>query len=85
MNRPKQKLALISIISIWVLSALLLIVATNAYAQNRPQSTNLYSQVQLFSEVLYKLKQYYVTDLNDEELIKAAIDGMLSSTDPHTT
>ena len=85
MNRPKQKLALISIISIWVLSALLLVVATNAYAQNRPQSTNLYSQVQLFSEVLYKLKQYYVTDLNDEELIKAAIEGMLSSTDPHTT
>ncbi|HNQ39660.1 MAG: S41 family peptidase [Candidatus Cloacimonas sp.] len=85
MNRPKQKLALISIISIWVLSALLLVVATNAYAQNRPQSTNLYSQVQLFSEVLYKLKQYYVTDLNDEELIKAAIEGMLSSTDPHTS
>ena len=85
MIKPKQKLALISIISIWVLSALLLIVATNAYAQNRPQSTNLYSQVQLFSEVLYKLKQYYVTDLNDEELIKAAIEGMLGSTDPHTT
>ncbi|MEN6445492.1 MAG: S41 family peptidase [Candidatus Cloacimonas sp.] len=85
MIKPKQKLALISIVSIWVLSALLLIVATNAYAQNRPQSTNLYSQVQLFSEVLYKLKQYYVTDLKDEELIKAAIDGMLGSTDPHTT
>ncbi|MDY0152539.1 MAG: S41 family peptidase [Candidatus Cloacimonas sp.] len=84
MIRPKQKLALISIVSIWVLSALLLTVATNAYAQNRPQSTNLYSQVQLFSEVLQKLKQSYVTDLSDEELIKAAIVGMLGSTDPHT-
>jgi len=84
MIRPKQKLALISIISIWALSALLLVVATNAYAQSRPQSTNLYSQVQLFSEVLQKLKQFYVTDLSDEELIKAAIQGMLGSTDPHT-
>ncbi len=84
MIRPKQKLALISIISIWVFSALLLVMATNAYAQNRPQSTNLYSQVQLFSEVLQKLKQFYVTDLSDEELIKAAIQGMLGSTDPHT-
>ncbi|MDD4309302.1 MAG: S41 family peptidase [Candidatus Cloacimonetes bacterium] len=85
MIRPKQKLALISIISIWALSALLLTVATNAYAQNRPQSANLYSQIQLFSEVLQKLKQSYVTELSDEELIKAAIVGMLGSTDPHTT
>jgi carboxyl-terminal processing protease len=84
MIKPKQKLALISIVSIWVLGALLLTVATNAYAQSRPQSTNLYSQVQLFSEVLQKLKQSYVTDLSDEELIKAAIIGMLGSTDPHT-
>jgi carboxyl-terminal processing protease len=85
MIKPKQKLALISIISIWVLSAIMLVVATDAYAQNRSQGTNLYSQVQLFSEVLQKLKQYYVTDLSDEELIKAAIEGMLGSTDPHTT
>ncbi|MDD2228438.1 MAG: S41 family peptidase [Candidatus Cloacimonetes bacterium] len=85
MIRPKQKLALLSIISIWVLGTILLTVATNAYAQNLPQSTNLYSQIQLFSEVLQKLKQNYVTDLSDEELIKAAIVGMLGSTDPHTT
>ena len=85
MIKPKQKLALISIISIWVLSAIMLVMATNAYAQNKPQSTNLYSQIQLFSEVLQKLKQYYVTDLSDEELIKSAIVGMLGSTDPHTT
>ncbi|MDD3235665.1 MAG: S41 family peptidase, partial [Candidatus Cloacimonetes bacterium] len=85
MIRPKQKLALLSIISIWVLGTLLLTVATKSYAQNQPQSTNLYSQIQLFSEVLQKLKQNYVTDLSDEELIKAAIVGMLGSTDPHTT
>lgn len=84
MIRPNQKYALISIISIWVLSALLLFVATNAYAQTKPNSSNLYSQIQLFSEVLQKLKQYYVTDLSDEELIQAAIEGMLGSTDPHT-
>lgn len=74
-----------SIISIWVLGTLLLTVATSAFAQNTSQGTNLYSQIQLFSEVLQKLKQNYVTDLSDEELIKAAIVGMLGSTDPHTT
>ena len=85
MIKPKQKLALISIISIWLLSALLLTVATSAYAQSRPQNSNLYSQIQLFSEVLQKLKQSYVTELSDEELIKAAIIGMVGTTDPHTT
>jgi carboxyl-terminal processing protease len=84
MIKPKQKLALLSIISIWVLGAVLLTVSTEAFAQNKPQSSNIYSQIQLFSEVLQKLKQYYVTDLSDEELIKAAIEGMLGSTDPHT-
>jgi len=84
MIRPKQKLALISIISIWLLSAVLLVAATNAYAQNTDPNANLYSQIQTFSEVLQKLKKYYVKDLNDEELIKAAIVGMLGSTDPHT-
>ena len=85
MIKPKQKLALFSILSIWVLSTILLTVATSAFAQNQSQGTNLYSQIQLFSEVLQKLKQYYVKDLSDEELIKAAINGMLSSADPHTT
>ncbi|PKN72497.1 MAG: phage tail protein [Candidatus Cloacimonetes bacterium HGW-Cloacimonetes-3] len=85
MIKPRQKLALMSIISIWVLGTLLLTVATSAFAQNNSQGTNLYSQIQLFSEVLQKLKQNYVTDLSDEELIKAAIIGMLGSTDPHTT
>ena len=82
--KPKQRTALITIASVWILTATLLLVATNAFAQSRPSSGNIYSQIQLFSEVLQKLKQNYVTDLSDEELIEAAIKGMLNSTDPHT-
>ncbi|HNQ44518.1 MAG TPA: PDZ domain-containing protein, partial [Candidatus Cloacimonadota bacterium] len=83
--KHKQRTALITIASMWLLSAILLLVATSAFAQNSSSSGNVYSQLQLFSEVLMKLKQSYVTDLSDEELIKAAIVGMLGSTDPHTT
>jgi len=75
--KHKQRTALITIASMWILSAILLFVATSAFAQSSSSSGNVYSQLQLFSEVLMKLKQNYVTDLSDEELIKAAIVGML--------
>jgi len=81
----KQRFALITIASLWILAALMLFIATDAYAQNQDKGTDLYSQLGLFSDVLIKLKQNYVTELNDEDLIKAAIVGMLNSTDPHTT
>jgi len=80
----KQKTALITIAGVWILAAILLFSATAAFAQNQ-KGTDIYSQLSLFTEVLQKLKQYYVTDLNDEELIKAAIIGMLGDTDPHTS
>lgn len=83
--KANQRKALITIAGVWILSAVLLFVATNAFAQTRNSPGNIYSQLQLFSEVLQKLKQNYVTDLSDEELIKAAINGMLGTTDPHTT
>ncbi len=85
MIKPNPKRALLTIAATWILSAVLLFVATGAFAQNQNKGTDIYSQLGLFSEVLNRLKQYYVTDLNDEELIKAAIVGMLGSTDPHTT
>ncbi len=75
---------MITIATVWMLSAAMLFTATSVFAQNNSQGTDLYSQLGLFSEVLSKLKQSYVTELNDEELIKAAIIGMLGSTDPHT-
>ncbi|MDZ4181662.1 MAG: phage tail protein, partial [Candidatus Cloacimonadaceae bacterium] len=80
MFKPRQNLALITIAGIWLLSAILLFAATNAFAQNQSKGTDLYSQLGLFSDVLNRLKQNYVTELNDEELIKAAIVGMLGST-----
>lgn len=85
MTYKKQRLTLITIIGMWVLSGILLFSASAAFAQNQPSRSDIYSQLQLFNEVLIKLKQTYVTDLNDEELIKAAIVGMLGYADPHTT
>ncbi len=86
MTRPNTRPYILGlIIIIWLVGGVFVFKSTNAYAANEAGNTDLYSNLQLFNEVLIKLKQNYVSDTNDEELIKSAIEGMLSSTDPHTT
>lgn len=84
MTKSRQRYTLITIACMWILSGILLFTATKSYAETPRSGSDIYSQLGLFSEVLLKLKDGYVTDLSDEELIKAAIIGMLGSTDPHT-
>jgi len=84
-THSKQKTALITIACVWILAGIMLLGATSAFAQNQNKGSDIYSQLSTFTEVLQKLKQYYVTDLDDEELIKAAIIGMLGNTNPHTS
>lgn len=73
---PKQRTALITIASLWILTATLLMIATTAFSQTNAVQGNDFSQIRLFSEVLFQLKQNYVTELSDSRLIEAAINGM---------
>lgn len=41
-------------------------------------------EVRLMSQVLERIKQAYVEEVTDEELIEAAIEGMLTGLDPHS-
>lgn len=43
------------------------------------------SQLDLFAEILAKAQANYVTEVDSKEAIKAAIDGMLTSLDPHSS
>nr|WP_068431095.1 S41 family peptidase [Magnetospirillum sp. XM-1]CUW38300.1 Carboxy-terminal-processing protease\ len=43
-----------------------------------------YKLLDLFGEVLEKVRSEYVEPVNDEELIEAALNGMLASLDPHS-
>jgi len=81
-NRP---LVLILIIALWLLGGVFVFTSAKAYAANDGSQSDLYQNLQLFNEVLIKLKQNYVNEPSDEELIKAAINGMLGATDPHTS
>ncbi len=42
-------------------------------------------QLRLFTEVFGRIKQDYVVDVSDDELLKYAIQGMLAGLDPHSS
>ena len=43
-----------------------------------------YEQLQTFSGVLNQIRQNYVDSVTSAQLVRAAIDGMLGSLDPHS-
>ena len=47
-------------------------------------SDELYQKIDLFSEVLEKIKKDYVDDVNQAEVMDAAINGVLQSLDPYS-
>ena len=54
-----------------------------ASAAARPH-VQTYRMLELFGDVLDTVERQYVTDVDDTKLIEAAIDGMLTSLDPHS-
>ncbi len=52
----------------------------------KPQaSADTYRQLDLFGEVFERVRADYVEQVTDEQLVEAAINGMLSSLDPHSS
>lgn len=54
-----------------------------AQANNAPK-TQTYKLLELFGDVLGTVEDQYVTPVDDKKLIEAALDGMLTSLDPHS-
>jgi carboxyl-terminal processing protease len=49
-----------------------------------PNSAETYKQLDLFGEVFSLVRANYVDDVNDDNLVESAINGMLTSLDPHS-
>ena len=47
-------------------------------------NTNIYEKIDLFSEVLNKINNEYVEEVNQSDTIDAAINGVLQSLDPYS-
>ena len=58
---------------------------SHARDQSTPTSTSeLHRQLDLFGEVLQRVRSDYVEKPNDAKLVEGAINGMLSALDPHS-
>ena len=60
---------------------ILLFLSTNANSTNNEQ---LYKKIDLFGEVLEKIKKEYVEDVDQSDMIDSAINGALQSLDPYS-
>jgi carboxyl-terminal processing protease len=49
------------------------------------RETNVYEQLDLFGDIFERIRVQYVQEVDEEELIEAAIGGMLQSLDPHSS
>ncbi len=58
-----------------------LVAAPGAHAES---TADTYRQLKLFGDVFEKVRADYVEEVSDQELLEAAINGMLSSLDPHS-
>ena len=60
-------------------------VAGPLLAQEAQADTNVYEQLDLFGDIFERIRSNYVEEVDDRELIEAAINGMLTSLDPHSS
>ena len=66
------------------LLAAFILLQTPAQAE-RAGEQELYEQLTLFGDVLEQVRRNYVDAPSDKELIEAALSGMMSSLDPHSS
>ncbi len=64
-------------------AALILLVPQTVSSQDDNSET--YRQLKLFGDVFERVRADYVEEITDEELIESAIQGMLTSLDPHSS
>lgn len=60
-------------------------VAAPLLAQEAAKTSNVYEQLDLFGDIFERIRAQYVSDVDEGELIEAAINGMLTSLDPHSS
>ena len=60
-------------------------VAAPLLAQESAKTTNVYQQLDLFGDIFERIRAQYVEEVDEGELIEAAINGMLTSLDPHSS
>ncbi len=76
----KNKLLFIALFA-----GLFLSIADVHAAKKDDEKANTYELLNLFGEVMERAKLNYVEEVSDKKLIESAINGMLTSLDPHSS
>ncbi len=76
----KSKLLFISLFA-----GLMISTANVRAATSKDDDANTYELLNLFGEVMERAKLNYVEEVSDKKLIESAINGMLTSLDPHSS
>ena len=74
----RGSLVLLAIIIMWIANPSF----KNAFSGDQSEA---YRQLALFGEVFQRVKTSYVEEKDDKELISSAINGLLTSLDPHSS
>ena len=54
-------------------------------AQETKGDANVYEQLDLFGDIFERIRAQYVEEVDSKQLVEAAINGMLTSLDPHSS
>lgn len=60
-------------------------IAGPLVAQEAMQESSIYDQLDLFGDIFERVRAQYVEEVSTEDLVTAAINGMLTSLDPHSS
>ncbi|WP_293451382.1 S41 family peptidase [Planktotalea sp.] len=60
-------------------------IAAPLLAQEADKKVNVYEQLDLFGDIFERIRAQYVEEVDEGDLIEAAINGMLTSLDPHSS
>ncbi|MCU0912467.1 MAG: S41 family peptidase [Rhodobacteraceae bacterium] len=60
-------------------------IAGPLVAQEASRNASVYEQLDLFGDIFERIRSQYVEEVDESKLIEAAINGMLTSLDPHSS
>ena len=69
---------------IFFISVFNITFSKKVYGETSEERKQVYEQLNLFSKVFDRVRSTYVESVESDDLIRAAINGMLSSLDPHS-
>ncbi|MCB1427561.1 MAG: S41 family peptidase [Nitratireductor sp.] len=66
-------------------AALVVLTGFNGPGAANAAGSSTYRQLSIFGDIFERVRSQYVTEPDDEKLVETAINGMLSSLDPHSS